>query len=250
MGVHCSASSSYRSACCILRQPPGASAFLGFFLFAANSSHPSPCSRAIPRKEGGGRTDAQLHLRRPSSSSSAPCRAPLPPRAELHFRRRRELHGAGARSDYRRDHGGGGCATAPDEEVTTGDAREGATVGEIRPPRGPAPRPHRRGGVRGRISRPGTRRWSPEMRERVRRWTRSARHRDTHLDLAAGDKRPRSRALVPGARPTTTAVLQCLDAVARRSAMAGSGGREDPPAAATLHLVSTLLRRRRVGREG
>jgi hypothetical protein len=162
--------------------------------------------------------DAQLHLRRPSSSNSAPRRAPLLPPAELHFRRRRELHGAGARSDYRRAMAeataeAGGAAT-PDEEVTAGDAGEGATVGEIRPPRGPAPLPRRRGGVRGRISRLGTRRWSPEMRGRVRQWMRSARHRDTHLDLAAGDKRLRSRDPVPGARPATTVVLQCLDAAA------------------------------------
>jgi hypothetical protein len=37
----------------------------------------------------------------------------------------------------------GGVVT-PDEEVTAGDAGEGVTVGEIRPPWGPAPRPRRR----------------------------------------------------------------------------------------------------------
>jgi hypothetical protein len=227
-------------------------------LFAANSSHPPPCSRAIPRKEGDGRTTpppppVELQFRPPSSSTSAARRAPLPAPSGAPWsgssKRLQARHGGG--------HGGGGwggdarrggdrrrcgrgrdggrdppatgtrTSTSPpgrsprqdfapgDEEVVAGDAGEGATVDEIRPPQGHPPRPRRRGQA------------SALARSSARRKTRH-----------------HCRAPVPRRR------RPCSCAVARRSAMAGSGEREDPPAAATLHLVSTLLRRWRVGREG
>jgi hypothetical protein len=121
---------------------------------------------------------------------------------------------------------------------------------------GDAPRPRRRGGARGRISRPGDEVVAGDAGEGAtvdeirlpQGHPPRPRRRGQASALVSSNARRKTRhhrrALVPRRRHP------CSCVVARRSAMAGGGGREDPPTAATLHLVSTLLRRRRVGKEG